>query len=196
MNTFHNHIPIMMNTLALSGEPGSFSEEAALIYARRVGVDPELVYAVDMEGVLQALDRGEADTGIFPVVNSRGGLVHPAFHAMGAHTFQMIDELWMEVHQCLMAVPGKAKADIRTIASHSQALAQCDRYLKREFPSVKLIEWKDTAKAAKDLSEGVLSTDTAVIAPARSAHLYGLELLESGIQDQHPNLTTFIIVTK
>jgi prephenate dehydratase len=180
--------------LALSGDRGSFSEEAALIYAQRVGVESELIYSIDMESVLTALDEGRADTGIFPVVNSRGGLVHPAFHAMGAHTFRMVDELWMEVRQCLMVRPGISKSDIVEVATHSQALAQCDRYLKRELPQAKLTEWDDTAKAARDLSLGVFGESTAVIAPARSAQIYGLTLLESGIEDQHPNLTTFIIV--
>jgi len=60
----------------------------------------------------------------------------------------------------------------------------------------KLNDWEDTAKAAKDLFEGRLVRDTAVIAPARSAQIYNLELLDKGIQDNHPNLTTFIIVKK
>ncbi len=149
-----------------------------------------------MEGVLSALDKGEADLGIFPVVNSRGGLVQTAFAAMGRHLFTLADELWMEVQQCLMAKVGKTKKDIKNIASHPQAISQCERYLKQNFPEAKLIDWEDTAKAAKDLSAGALSDDTAVIAPALSAKLYGLNILEKGIQDMHPNLTTFIIVKK
>lgn len=189
-----------MNTeqtrLALSGVAGSFSEEAALIYAQRVGINPELVYSVDMEGVLQDMDDGKADWGIFPVVNSRGGLVQMAFRAMGKHTFELHDELWMEVHQCLMAQEGTTHADIRQIVTHPQAIAQCERYLRKEFPEVKLVDWEDTAKAAEDLAAGKFDSHTGVIAPARSAQIYGLELLAKGIQDNHPNLTTFIIVHK
>ena len=59
-----------------------------------------------------------------------------------------------------------------------------------------LVEWIDTAQAAKDLASGVLPPDTAVIAPAKSAQLYGLDIIAKGIQDVHPNLTTFIIVKK
>jgi prephenate dehydratase len=181
--------------LAVSGDPGSFSEEAGRIYAGREGIEPELVFATDMRGVLRAVNAGEVEQGIFPVVNSRGGLVYPAFEAMGEFSFQMIGELWMEVHQCLMVLPGTDKGSITEIASHSQALAQCDRYLKTHFPDVALTEWQDTAKAASDLRDGVLSPTTAVIAPARSAQIYGLEVIGKGIQDQRPNLTTFIIVT-
>ena len=182
--------------LAVSGDTGSFSEEAGLLYAQRNGLNAKLIFAIDMEGVLQTLDKKQADIGIFPVVNSRGGLVQPAFKAMGKHLFNYTDELWLEVYQCLMVKPGVTKKQIKKIATHSQALAQCERYIRKEFPNAQLIEWEDTAKAAKDLAKGILKKDTAVIAPARSAQIYKLKLLAKGIQDNHPNLTTFIVVTK
>ena len=186
----------MKTTLAVSGDQGSFSEEAGLLYSQRMDLDAEIVFAIDMEGVLQKVESGEVDLGIFPVVNSRGGLVHMAFQAMGQHTFTMIDELWFEVYQCLMVKPGVTKEDVTQITTHPQAIAQCDRYIKQNFPNATLVEWEDTAKAAKDLAEGTIPEHSAVIAPSRSAHLYKLDLMEKGIQDNHPNLTTFIIVKK
>lgn len=180
--------------LAVAGDRGSFSEEAGLLYAGRAAIDYEFIFAVDMERTLAAVDGGQADLGIFPVVNSRGGLVQTAFEAMGRHLFIMIDEVWLDVHQCLMVLSGTAKAQITQIVSHPQAISQCERYLAREFPGVALKQWEDTAKAAKDLTEGVLPKTSAVIAPARSAQIYNLEILKQGIQDNHPNLTTFIVV--
>jgi prephenate dehydratase len=102
--------------------------------------------------------------------------------------------VWFEVYQCLLHKPGIARNQITQIASHPQALKQCERYLKQEYPRATLLEWSDTAQAAKDLAEGTLPEYTAVIAPSRSAQIYGLEFLDRGIQDAHPNLTTFIIV--
>lgn len=182
--------------LAVSGDTGSFSEEAGLAYARREGIECDLVYAIDMEGVLARMESGEVDLGIFPVVNSRGGLVQTAFEAMGRHHFEMIGELWLEVQQCLLCLPGVTKEKITEVTTHPQALSQCERYLKRELPTVPLIEWDDTAKAARDLVMGKLPATSAVIAPARAALVYGLEVIERSIQDMHPNLTTFIIVKK
>ena len=180
--------------IAVSGDKGSFSEEAGLLYAQRNGLKASLVYSVEIEKVLRSVAGGKTDLGIFPVVNSRGGLVQTAYEAMGGHLFAFLGELWLEVHQCLLALPRTPKSRIRRVASHPQALSQCERYLKKEFPDAELVEWEDTAKAAKDLSKGTLPPDTAVIAPARSAGLYGLQALAKGIQDHHPNLTTFIIV--
>lgn len=181
-------------TLGISGDPGSFSEEAGLIYAQRVGIKPTLVYLTDMENVLTAVENKKVDIGIFPVVNSRGGLVKMAFEAMGKHLFQMIDEVWLDVHQSLLVRKGTKNSQIKKIISHPQAIAQCERYLLTEFKKVMLIEWQDTAKAAKDLSTGKFGKTAAVIAPERAARLYGLDILKKDIQDNHPNLTTFIVI--
>jgi len=140
--------------IGVSGDAGSFSEEAGILYANREGITPEIKYCIDMEGVLAALEHNEIDLGIFPVVNSRGGLVQTAFEAMGRHLFSLADEIWMEVQQCLLALPNIKREDITQIATHPQAISQCERYLKREFPTVQLIDWEDTAKAARDLHAG------------------------------------------
>ncbi|PIZ96431.1 MAG: chorismate mutase [Candidatus Magasanikbacteria bacterium CG_4_10_14_0_2_um_filter_33_14] len=183
--------------IAVSGDIGSFSEEAGNAYAIRQGIkDYELVYAIDMEGVLDRVEKNEVDLGVFPVVNSRGGLVQTAFEAMGRHNFILIDELWHEVCQCLMVKTGIKLEEITKIVSHPQALSQCERTLDKMLPGVKFQEWEDTAKAARDLSEGKLENTCAIVAPARAAEIYGLEILQRNIQDMRPNLTTFIIVKK
>ena len=180
--------------IGVSGDAGSFSEEAGLLYASKNKINPEWIYLIDMEGVLDAVEKGKIDLGIFPVVNLRGGLVRMAFDAMGRHPFTVIDELWLEVNQCLLAKQGVMKTAIKKIVSHPQALAQCREYLQREFIDAELIEWQDTAKAARDLAEGKLHQDCAVIAPGPAAEVYGLKLMAANIQDVQPNLTAFIIV--
>lgn len=184
------------SVIGVSGEAGSFSEEAALLYADRMKIMPSLTYLIDMEGVLAAVETGEVDIGIFPVVNIQGGLVKPAFKAMGNHLFIPIDELWLDVKQCLLALPGTSFKQISKIISHPQAFAQCKKYLKKELTHAELVPWIDTAKAAKDLAQGTLSDEVAVIAPERCAHIYDLELIAKDIQDSSPNLTAFIVVKK
>lgn len=182
--------------IGVSGDKGSFSEEAALLYIQRMGIKPKLSYLIDMEGVLGALDKNRIDLGIFPVVNSRGGLVQTAFEAMGRHLFKLADEVWLDVRQNLIVKKGIEKTQIKAIASHPQAISQCERHLQKEFPKIKLIEYDDTAKAARDLSGGKFNKFTAVIAPALCAKIYNLRVLERNIQDNRPNLTTFIVVKK
>lgn len=182
--------------LGVSGDVGSFSEEAGILYASNHNIDAMLDYLIDMEGVLAAVENGTIDMGIFPVVNVYGGLVRMAFDAMGKHKFKVIDELWLDVHQCLLVKSGVTINQIDHIVSHPQAIAQCKQYIQKNFSMAKLIEWQDTAKAAKKLSQGKLCTTSAVIAPARAAHIYGLDVIAKNIQDDNPNLTAFIIVKK
>ncbi|KTD67701.1 MULTISPECIES: prephenate dehydratase domain-containing protein [Legionella] len=182
--------------LGVSGDAGSFSEEAALLYAKQKEIDPILVHLLDMEGVLHAIEHETIDLGILPVVNLIGGLVKPALHAMGRHLFTPIDELWHEINQCLLVRPGTQSQQIKHIVSHPQGLAQCRQFLQKQFNNTEQIEWIDTAKAAKDLAEGILPAHAAVIAPKRCAQLYGLEIKAANIQDRHPNQTAFILVKK
>ena len=182
--------------LGVSGEMGSFSEEAGLLYAEKIGIKPALAYLIDMEGVLAAVEAGTVNLGIFPVVNMRGGLVKMAFEAMGKHLFTPIDEIWLDVHQCLLAQSATQRKDIKKIVSHSQALLQCRGFLQKEFPQVELVEWQDTAKAAKNLADGKFDIFTAVLAPANSARIYGLKVIAEDVQDEQPNLTAFVVVNR
>jgi prephenate dehydratase len=181
-------------TIGVSGDPASFSEEAALQYAQTAQLTPQLVYLTDMERVLSAVEAGTVDLGLFPVANQRGGLVKQALRAMGNHPFVPIDDFWFDVCQCLMVQRGVQRSHIRQIVSHPQALAQCPAFIRTHLPHAILREWDDTAKAAADLASGQLSSDCAVIAPKRAAALYGLDLVEEGIQDLKPNLTAFVVV--
>ena len=119
--------------LGVSGDVGSFSEEAALHYAKQKNMNASLVYLIDMEGVLTAIEGNEIELGILPVVNLQGGLVKPAFQAMGKHLFTPVDELWLHVQQCLLVLPGTKSHQITSIASHPQGIAQCEQYLQNKF---------------------------------------------------------------
>jgi prephenate dehydratase len=181
---------------AVSGDQGSFSEKAAHVYAQKNNLAVELRYLLDMENVLAAVETQDAELGIFPIVNLRGGLVKMAFTAMGKHQFTPIDELWLEINQCLLAQSDCEASQIKKIVSHAQALAQCKNYLQQHFPDAELIEWQDTAKAARDLADHKIDKSCAVIAPETSATLYGLKVLAAHIEDEQPNLTAFVIVRK
>ncbi len=180
--------------IGVSGDAGSFSEQAAINYTQSKHLDAELIYLTHMEGVLAALAANKIELGIFPVVNFRGGLVKMAFEAMGKYSFELLDEIRLDVRQCLMTLPRVEFTQIETIASHAQALLQCESYLKHNFPQVKLLEWEDTAKAAYDLANGNLPENTAVIAAENCAKIYQLKLIEAGIQTDKPNFTLFVVV--
>jgi prephenate dehydratase len=183
--------------IGVSGSLGSFSEEAAKYYCAKNSItNYELAYLISVENVLTALGKGEINKGVFPIENSNGGIVYEAVHAMSKHLFNIENMFEIDIRHCLHVITGVNPGDIKKITSHQQALKQCRMYLKRKWPEVEIEEYCDTAQAAKDLGAGKLEKTTAVIAPRSCAELYGLEILEEGIQDLKFNFTTFIVASK
>src|SRR3989344_3636665 len=179
--------------IGISGARGSFSEEAARSYVQKHKLKKvSLQYLISAENVLAALEEGNIDLGVFPIENSNGGIVIEAVHAMAKHRFHIKHIFEIDVHQNLLVKPGVTADDVKLITSHDQAIKQCRMYLKRMWPSVKVREYADTAKAAEDLASGKLSASTAVIASRAAAKVYKLDVLEASVQDLKFNFTSFI----
>ena len=183
--------------IGVSGAHGSFSEAAGMRYATESGnAEAEIVPLVSVANVLAALDAGEIERGVFPIENSNGGIVIEAVHAMAKHIFSIEKLFEIDVHHHLLVAPGMTAERVTAITSHDQALKQCRQYLKRKWAGVDIVEYPDTAKAAKDIAEGTLPETTAAIAPKRCAELYGLDILEPSIQDLKYNYTMFVVAKK
>lgn len=183
-----------MKKIGVMGAKGSFSEQAGERYKEMSGLgDATILPLVTAEAVLGALEAGSIDIGIFPIENSNGGIVIEAVHAMAKHRFTIEKMFEIDVHHMLLVKPGQTAAHITAVSSHDQALKQCRMYLKRVWPGADIVPYADTAKAAEDLSLGIIPDTTAVIAPRRCAELYGLEILEESIQDLKYNYTTFVV---
>lgn len=181
--------------IAVAGSKGSFSHQVGTLYVAGNNItDAEYVYALDSQGVFDALNSKAADIGIMPIYNSTGGLVKMTMDAIGHNHFVVESTMDMPVIQCLLTLPHVRQDDIRQVVSHEQALAQCQRYFNINLSDCQLIEYSDTAQAAADLAAGKLDSTTAVVAPQLCAQLYGLRLVAEGIQDDDRNQTHFIIV--
>jgi prephenate dehydratase len=184
--------------IGVMGIRGSFSEEAALEYARdnQLG-EVEIIECLSTEGVLRALDRDEVDYGIFALENSNGGVVYESIYAMAAHRFKVEDLFEIDVNHTLLVHPSLDGRDgIDRIASHQQAIRQCRMWLRHHFPTTRITEEADTAEAARMLASGELPPTTAVIAAERCATLFGLRVLERRIQDLKFNFTTFVAASR
>jgi len=183
--------------IGIMGAQGSFTEQATLQYAQEKKLtEYTIVPLVGITAVLQAIESGDVDLVIFPIQNSLSGIVESSIHGMSQHIFTVTDFFEMEVNQNLLVRPGTTAAEINQITSQRPALGQCTSYLERVWHDTPVTEYVDTAKAAADLANGTLSPDTAVIASARAAELYDLEILAPKIQDLKQNLTSFVAAVK
>jgi prephenate dehydratase len=176
--------------IAYQGEPGAYSEAAALAF------DPQAtpLPCRSFEDVFQAVSDGSAARGILPMENTIGGSIHRNYDLLVEHELPIVGEVQLKVDHCLLALPGVKLDDVRVVHSHPQALAQCERYL-RGLPHVELAAVYDTAGGAKLIREQGLTTDAA-IASIRAAQVFGLQILQRGIQDFDSNITRFFVIAR
>jgi prephenate dehydratase len=185
------------DNIGYQGIPGSFSEEAALTYIKEDGLGKiETIPCLSSKGVMEALATFKIDRGVIAMENARGGVVHESIHALAKARCNVRSMFHILVNQCLITKPGLKIEDISEVRSHPQALKQCSRFLRENFESIPQVEAEDTAEAARKLHAGEYSDTTAVIAPARAAEIYGLELAQFGIQDLKDNKTLFLVVER
>lgn len=176
--------------IAYQGEPGAYSEAAALAF------DPDAtpVPCRSFEDVFQAVSEGTAARGVVPMENTIGGSIHRNYDLLVEHELPIVGEVQLRVDHCLLALPGVALDDVRVVHSHPQALAQCERFL-RGLPDVELAAVYDTAGGAKLIREKELRHDAA-IASIRAAQVFGLSILQRGIQDYDTNITRFCVIAR
>ena len=177
-----------MQTLGFLGPSGTHSESAAMFLAKKMEGSAELRPYPDIFSVMQAVADGEVDVCVVPVENSLEGAVNVTMDTLAQMDDLAIEkELIWDIHNQLMAK--KADAEIRTIYSHPQPLAQCRQYLKSHFPKAKLVATESTAKAAELVAGG--EADAAAICTERAGELYGLFAVATEIQDSMTNSTRF-----
>ncbi|HEX6210666.1 MAG TPA: prephenate dehydratase [Methylomirabilota bacterium] len=176
--------------IAYQGEPGAYSEAAAL----RFSDHSDLLPCETFDQVFEAVAAGKATHGIVPVENSIGGSIHRNYDLLLEHDLPIVGEVEMPITHNLMALPGTALEQVTRIYSHPQALAQCERFL-RGLPGVKVEATYDTAGSAKLIRDRQLA-DAAAIASARAAQVFGLQILKAEIQDYSDNFTRFLLVSR
>ena len=175
-------------TVAFQGESGAYSAQA--IY-QHFG---EGVTAVPCHGfpeIFETIHRNEAEFGMLPVENSLAGTVIPAYDQLVDHDMRIQAEVVLKVNHCLMAPAGTTLADVRRVKSHPQALAQCERTLRRM--GLEPIIHYDTAGAARDLAANP-EPGTAAIASELAAEIYNLVILSHRIEDESFNYTRFFVL--
>lgn len=175
--------------IACQGTQGAYSH----IAAEMLFPGSDIVFTKEFEDVFKAVENDEVDCGLLPIDNSNAGSVTAVYSLMKKHDFYINYGIKVKVDHCLAARPGVSKDQICNVYSHEQALRQCSGFFEQN-PSYKPCEFSNTAMAAKYVSES--DEPAAAICSVKSAELYGLQILESGIQDSGENYTRFMCISK
>jgi len=173
---------------AFQGEPGAYSEQAVFNYFGQVETYP----CESFDAVFDAVNSGKCESGLIPIENSLAGSIHQNYDLLLRNDLHINGEYPLRVHHCLIANQGVKKADIKKAISHPQALGQCAGYLRAH--GIKAEQVYDTAGSVKMLKESG-ERDTAAIASRRAAELYGMQILEEGIEDNPENFTRFLAIS-
>ena len=179
----------MKPTVAFQGEKGAYSEAAAFEY---FGEHIDVIPCEQFEDVFAKINNGVATHAILPIENSQAGSIHRNYDLILRNDLYISGEYNFRVRHCLLALPGVHIENILSVHSHPQALAQCENRLARL--GVKRVAETDTAGSARLIVERG-DQKAAAIASLRAAQVYGLEVLEEGIEDNTENFTRFIALT-
>jgi prephenate dehydratase len=175
--------------VAFQGEPGAFSEAAAF---QLLGDSIATVPRPTFDATFAAIKDGAADALLVPVENSLAGSVVRAFDLLLESSLQIVAETILPIEHHLIGCPGATLADIRAVASHPMALAQCER-LFTDHPSWKRVPAEDTAGSVREVLARQ-DKSLAAIAGQRAADHYRGVILAESVQDNAENFTRFVLL--
>lgn len=181
--------PLTEQRVLYQGQPGAYCEEAAMGF---FGDDCQRMNLKTWDGVFRGVKEGFGDFGVVPIENSSTGSINDVFDLLGQFGCYIVGEQIVPVRHCLVALPDASMDTITDVYSHAQGFAQCRPFLG-EHPKWEHHEMVNTAVAAKFVAESGDSTKAA-IASRRAAELYGLQILQSAINENARNYTRFLIV--
>ncbi len=181
-----------MKKVSIQGIKGSFHEDAARHYFTD---EIEIVECKSFRSVCEQIDSDQVDFAVMAIENSIAGSILQNYSLIRDYHLRIIGEIYIHIQMNLMVLPGVRKKDIKEIYSHPVSFLQCAEYLEKYFPNVETRELGDNAAVAKLIAKEKI-TYAAAISNVRSAELYGLEILERGIESNKKNYTRFLILAK
>ena len=176
--------------VAIQGERGSFSHQAALELVRGA----QVVACSRSVEVFDALDSGRAGAAVIPVENTLAGPVGEHLDLLLERSVFIQREMHLRIEHNLIAAPRVRLKDVRQVLSHPVALDQCRSFFSRHR-GVTGVGFYDTAGAVKYLMANRLP-DAAAIASRQAAREYGGRILKSGLEDNRKNFTRFFLIQK
>ena len=178
-----------MKKIAFQGELGAYSHLACI----EAAPDHNPVACRTFESAMEQVNALECDLAMIPIENSVAGRVADIHYLLGGYDLKIYSEHFQEINHQLMVKPGASLDTIKNVRSHSMAIGQCHAAIKKY--NLEVIIMADTAGSAKFISEQGTMEDSA-IASTLAADTYGLDIVDTNIQDMKNNTTRFLIMSK
>lgn len=178
----------LKDVVAFQGVPGAYSEQAI---RQHFGDSVDVHPCPTLTELFSVIQMQHVKYGILPVENALAGAVSQAYELLLDHDLRIQAEVILHVHHSLLAPPDLSLDKMTHVRSHPQALAQCEKFLKRQ--GIQGIPSYDTAGSAKIVAEEK-PNGTGAIASPLAAELYNLTVLAEEIEDVPFNFTRFFVL--
>jgi prephenate dehydratase len=175
--------------VAFQGEPGAFSEAAAV---QLLGGEIRTVPRLTFDATFRAIAESAADGLLVPVENTLAGSVVRVYDLLLHSPLEICGETILPIEHHLIGLPGAKIENLRVVASHPMALAQCERFFE-SHPGLKRMPAEDTAGSVREMMERC-DAAAGAIAGRRAASHYRARILRENIEDNPENFTRFVLL--
>lgn len=180
-----------MKKVTIQGVAGCYHDAAAHLY---FGKDEDIrtVACETFPSMFETLSNDASLIGIVAIENTIAGSLLQNHELLRQSNLRIFGEVKMRISHVLCALPGQQINELSEVNSHPMALMQCEQFLRRH-PNLKIVERLDTAGSAQEIASDHL-TGHAAVCGEYAANLYGLNILERGIETNKRNFTRFLII--
>jgi len=175
--------------IAFLGELGTFSHKACLQY---FGEKMDAAPKPNFRAIFEAVKSAEAAYAVIPLENSLSGSIHENYDLLLEYDLEIVGEITLRIVHYLIGRPGARLEDIRRVISAGPAVQQCRQFLDR-FPDWEIVTVNATASAVREITRSEGPSDAA-IGSKEAAALYGLDVIEEGIETNPMNFTRFAVI--
>ena len=180
----------VMRKIAIQGTLGSYHDIAAHKYFENEEI--ELICCATFEEVFESIRRDSQTIGMTAIENTIAGSLLHNYELLKQSNVQIVGEHKLRISHSICCLPEEGWDDLTEVNSHPIALMQCREFLS-QHPQMKVVEAEDTALSAEIIRRGHLKGHAAICSKA-AAELYGMKVLQEGIETNKHNFTRFLVV--
>lgn len=177
--------------IAIQGFEGCFHQIAAQKYFKK---EIEVVPCGSFNELVRVTSGNGAEGAVMAIENSIAGSILPNYNLLQRSKLYVTGEIYLNIRQHLMVMPGQTIEDVKEVHSHPMALLQCMDFLEKHL-NWRLVETEDTALSAKSLRDHN-TKHVAAIAGDLAAKLFGLDIIAPNIHTERKNYTRFLILNR
>ena len=180
-----------MKRIAIQGDIGSFHDIAAHQYFGNQQI--QLICCSTFEQVFENIRRDPTAIGMLAIENTIAGSLLHNYELLRDPETTIVGEHKLRITHSLCCLPDDDWNTINEVHSHPVALMQCRGFLANH-PDMKAVEAHDTAGAAKYIAQHQCR-GWAAICNTAAAKIYGMKVLQEGIEDNKHNFTRFLVTS-